>query len=167
LSGWEKYCFCDRKISADVFRIDKKLRSLLLTYAYLYKNMNKYLFLIIWSLISPSCAGLIAHFLRIHLPAWNPGYKDIRISIAIYLAYWLPLGFLQAGVLFWKLRDRKFAYKWFLRTSITGFLVMLSYDLVITSMQAGDRVVVVLAFFLPFLVLAGGLILGSVQLSQI
>jgi hypothetical protein len=44
---------------------------------------------------------------------------------------------------------------------------MLSYDLVITSMQAGDRVVVVLAFFLPFLVLAGGLILGSVQLSLI
>jgi hypothetical protein len=125
--------------------------------------MNK--FIILWSLISPACLSLMAGILRFYRLSWHPGYPDIRISIQVYLVYWLLLGVFQGGLLFWKFRDRQFAYRWFFTTSTTGFLVMLSHDISLALLGVDIRRtgVLILIFSLPFLAFLGGSILGLAQ----
>ncbi|KAM3110758.1 hypothetical protein [Phormidesmis sp. 146-33] len=125
--------------------------------------MNR--FVILWSLISPGCVSLIASVLWFYRLSWYPGYPDIWISIAVYLAYWLPLGVLQGVLLFWKFRDQQFAYRWFLTTTTTGVLVMLSHDLSLALMGVDTRGqgALILILSLPCLAALGGPILGLAQ----
>jgi hypothetical protein len=82
------------------------------------------LFLPMWSLISPGCVGLIAAVMAFYQVSWYPAYPDMRWSIAVYLSYWILLGTLQGGLLFWRFHDRQWAIRWAIATSLTGFLVM-------------------------------------------
>jgi hypothetical protein len=123
------------------------------------------LFLPMWSLISPGCVGLIAAVMEFYQVSWYPAYPDMRWSIAVYLSYWLLLGTLQGGLLFWRFHDRQWATRWAITTSVTGFLVMLLHDLTIallridTEGQGG----LILFVSLPCLVVLGSLILGAIQ----
>lgn len=122
-------------------------------------------FIILWSLISPGCLSLIAVANVFYRLSWTPGDPDLRISIAFYLVYWLLLGILQGGVLFWKFQDRQFAYRWFFTTSTTGFLVMLLHDLSLALLGIDTRGqgILILIYSLPCLAVLGGLILGLAQ----
>jgi hypothetical protein len=125
--------------------------------------MNKHLFLIIWSLISPGCLGLIVSISS--QSGWNPGNGMLVLSIAIYLAYWILVGILQAGLLFWKFKNKQLSFQWFLQTSITGFILMLSQDVVLAVMgiDAGGQGALILIISLPILAICGGPILGFIQ----
>lgn len=121
------------------------------------------LFVLFWSLISPVCFSLIAGVLWVNQTSWTPGTSDIGRSILILLSYWLPLGGLQAALLFWKFRDRRFAYQWWLVTSITGVFVMLVHDLYVLSTDPVGQGILILIITLPVLAVVGGLLLGAAQ----
>jgi hypothetical protein len=90
----------------------------------------------------------------------------MRLSIAIYLFYWVLLAILQAAALFWKFQDKQLTYKWFFTTSITGFIVMLLHDLIVLKVMGTDtrgQGVLILILSLPCLAVLGGLILGLTQ----
>jgi hypothetical protein len=127
--------------------------------------MNKHLFLIIWSLISPGCLGLIVSISLTYQLGWNPGNGMWLLSIAIYLAYWILVGILQAGVLFWKFQDKQLSFQWFLQTSITGFIMMLCHDVILAAMgiEAVGQGALILIISLPILAICGGPILGFIQ----
>ena len=120
-------------------------------------------FIIFWSCGSPGCLSLIVSANWFYQLGWHPGYPDIRISIAIYLVYWLLLGTLQGGALFWEFQNRKFAYHWFLTTTTTGFFVMLIHELPLIGMTTTGQGELILLFTLPCLAVLGGLILGVNQ----
>jgi len=123
-------------------------------------------FIILWGLISPICISLIASVLISYQINWYPAYYDMRLSIAIYLFYWVLLAILQAAALFWKFQDKQLTYKWFFTTSITGFIVMLLHDLIVLKVMGTDtrgQGVLILILSLPCLAVLGGLILGLTQ----
>jgi hypothetical protein len=122
-------------------------------------------FLLFWSLISPGCLGIIAALLSFNRVSWHPAYPDLRLSIGIYLGYWLLLGLLQGGLLFWQFNDRQWATRWAIVTSLTGFLVMLAHDLMIIllGIDARGQGILILMLSLPCLAVFGGLILGIMQ----
>ncbi len=126
-------------------------------------------FLLLWGLISPGCLGLIAAVLQRYQVMWYPAYPDMRLSIGIYLSYWLLLGILQGGLLFWRFNDRRWAAQWAIVTSLTGFLVMLAHDLTIAlfGIDTRGQGILILILSLPCLVVLGGLILGLMQFSLI
>ncbi|NJM18451.1 MAG: hypothetical protein HC907_06940 [Richelia sp. SM1_7_0] len=127
--------------------------------------MNKHLFLIFWTLISPGCLGLIAAIFSAFKLGWNPGNGMWLLSIAIYLAYWILVGILQAGLLFWKFQDKQLSFHWFLQTSITGFIMMICHDVVLLAMgiEAVGQGALILLISLPVLAIFGGPILGFIQ----
>jgi hypothetical protein len=127
--------------------------------------MNKYLFLIIWSLISSGCLGLVDFISSIFQLDRNPGKGMLVFSVAIYLAYWILVGILQAGVLFWKFKDKQLSFQWFLLTSITGFFIMLSHNVVLAVMgiEAVGQGASILIISVPILAICGGPILGFMQ----
>lgn len=96
--------------------------------------MNKYLFLILWSLVSPFCLGLIV---KLNTSGWNPGSGISILAIALNLAYWVLLGILQAGLLFWEFKDKQLSWQWFLKTSITGFFHQVFSKLTQSAFVAG------------------------------
>ena len=130
-------------------------------------------FIIFWSLISPGCFSLVVvlhwFYSFFFKSSWVPGDPDFIISIATYLIYWLLLGILQGLILFRKFQNRQFAYRWFLITSTTGFIVMLLHDIVLISLDidTGGQGIVILLYSLPCLAILGGLILGLAQFSLI
>jgi len=124
-------------------------------------SMN--LFVLIWGLISPVCLSLVAGVLWINQSFWTPGDSDIWRSSLIWLGYWLPLGGLQAALLLWKFRDRRFAYQWWFVTSLTGFLIMLVHELYVLSTNPIGQGILVLLLTLPILAVMGGLVLGAAQ----
>jgi hypothetical protein len=122
-------------------------------------------FLLLWSLISPGCVGLIAAVVQFYQISWYPAYPDMRVSIGVYLTYWLLLGILQGGLLFWQFHDRQWATRWAITTSVTGFLVMLLHDLTIALLGIDTRGqgILILILSLPCLVVLGSMILGETQ----
>jgi hypothetical protein len=122
-------------------------------------------FLLLWSLVSPACFVLVASILRMMKIGWYPGYPQSMISIAIYLVYWLLLGGVQAGLLFWFYHYRKLAIQWFIVTVLTGMGLMLVHDFCVK--WAGVDIflfrAIILAQSLLVLALLGGLILGFSQ----
>jgi hypothetical protein len=121
-------------------------------------------FLLGWSLISPACFSLIL------LPIFwtgNGTWGSVapKNSVILYLLYWVILGCLQGGWLFWRFQRRKLAYRWGVVTGITGFSVMGMHDLVILllGVDLGGQGVVFLLLSLPVLALGGGWILGLAQ----
>lgn len=130
--------------------------------------MNKYLFLILWGLISPGCLGLtytILSLLSLLPTGWNLGSGISLLTITAYLSYWILLGILQSRLIFWKFKNKKFAIQWFLRTSIVGFLVMLSHDIVLAMMgiDTGGQGSLILLISNPIRTVCGSLILGFIQ----
>ena len=119
-------------------------------------------FLIFWSLISPVCIGLIACFLGLSQTTWYPSHPDIGVSIIIYLAYWLLLGSLQ-GVLLFRLQHPSLARRWFLATTLTGFLLMLAHEIALLGVNTTGQGILFLLISLPCLAILGGPILGFVQ----
>jgi hypothetical protein len=125
-------------------------------------------FLIGWSLISPLCFSLI--FLPIIL--WPgitvTGSVILKNSVIMYFVYWVILGCLQGGWLFWRFQRQKLAYRWGVVTGIIGFSVMGMHDLVILLLGVdlggfGGQGVLFLILSLTVLALAGGWILGLAQ----
>lgn len=116
----------------------------------------------LWSLISPSCLILIKSILNVLQISWTPGDPNFGQSIIIYLVYWGFLGSLQ-GALLYKLQYKTLAYKWFLTTSITGFLIMSVHDVALLGTDTRGQGVLILIFSLPILIALGGLVLGCAQ----
>lgn len=123
--------------------------------------MNK--FLILWSLISPSCLVLISSALRLTGLSWIPT-SDIKLSVIIYFTYWVLLGILQ-GALLLKFQYKILARKWFLTTSTTGFSIMLCHDLCVLPLGTNGAGVgmLYLGLTLPVLAVLGGFMLGATQ----
>ncbi|MGG6263997.1 hypothetical protein ACQ4M3_22010 [Leptolyngbya sp. AN03gr2] len=123
------------------------------------------LFILVWSLISPLCLGIVASVFWSRPNNWHPASSEVGISLLVYSAYWLLLGGLQAAALFWRFRDRRFAVRWFLVTSATGILVMLLHDLTVFAITGALEGQGVLFLGISFSVLAvlGGLVLGAAQ----
>jgi hypothetical protein len=121
-------------------------------------------FLILWSLISPACLAPIVWILSLTNNRWYPT-ANIWLSIVIYLAYWLPLGFFQ-GLLISKFQSKKIDYRWFAITSITGFILLLGHDLsaVILNADTRGQGALYLLLSLPFLLCIGGIGLSVAQL---
>lgn len=99
---------------------------------------------------------------------WRPAdYGNIKTSIVVYSIYWILLASLQGAALFWKFKDKDFAYRWFFVTSITGFFVMFLHDFIVLHVMNVDtrgQGVIFLLLSLPSLAIMGGFILGFTQL---
>ena len=121
------------------------------------------IFMGLWTAISPMCLAVIGGVFWLTQPAWYPT-SDLRISIAIYLSYWLPLGMLQGALLF-KFQYHELAYEWFWTTSLTGFSIVFLHDLhtlVFGINTVGDNALYLIAS-LPWVAILGGPILGFAQ----
>jgi hypothetical protein len=136
-----------------MFQADDKKRS----------KLEKIKFLTLWISIVPVCTTAIGLTLWLTRINWIPT-TNIWISIVIYLVYWVLLGFFQ-GALLVKFKHKKIGYKWFLSTSITGFLVMIFHDLspLVMGVDTGGQGILYLILSLPVVAVLGGLILGYSQ----
>ncbi|WP_309740762.1 hypothetical protein [Chamaesiphon sp. OTE_20_metabat_361] len=121
------------------------------------------IFMGLWTAISPTCLAIVGGTFWFTQLIWYPT-SDLRISIAVYLSYWLLLGMLQGALLF-KFQHQKLAYRWFLTTSITGFLIMFLHDLhtLVFDIDTGGQGALYLMLSLPCLAILGGPILGFAQ----
>jgi hypothetical protein len=130
-------------------------------------KLEKIKFLTLWISIVPVCVTTIGSILSLTRLSWFPT-TNIWISIVIYLAYWVVVGFFQ-GALLAKFKHKKIGCKWFLTTSITGFLIVTSHDLspLVLGVDTGGQGILYLILSVPVLAILGGLILGYVQFSII
>ncbi|WP_310488365.1 hypothetical protein [Chamaesiphon sp. VAR_69_metabat_338] len=122
------------------------------------------IFMGLWTAISPMCLAVSGGVFWLTQLRWYPT-SDLRISIAIYLSYWLLLGMLQGALLF-KFQYQELAYEWFWTTSVTGFSIMFLHDLhtlVFGINTVGDNGLFYLIFSLPCVALVGSPILGFAQ----
>ncbi len=129
-------------------------------------------FLLLWSLTSPFCLLLIGGILWLNGsiwypftgPTWHPFDANIWKSIIIYLIYWVLLGILQ-GSLLWQFQYKNLAHKWFIKTSVTGFLIMMCHEItpLILRVDTGGQGILYLILTLPVLAILGGLVLGITQ----
>jgi hypothetical protein len=130
-------------------------------------KLDKIKFLTLWISIVPVCVTAIGGILSLTRLSWFPT-TNIWISIVIYLAYWILVGFSQ-GVLLAKFKHKKIGCQWFITTSITGFLVVISHDLspLVLGVDTGGQGILYLILSVPILAILGGLILGYAQFSII
>ncbi len=121
-------------------------------------------FLLLWSLTGPVCLAIVYWILK--ELGWRPfDPSEFFRSIANYSIYWVLLAALQ-GLLLSRFNYKNLGRKWFITTGATGFLIMICHELfprIIGVDTRGQGVIFVIFFTLPFLVIFGGLILGSTQ----
>jgi hypothetical protein len=86
--------------------------------------MNR--FLLLWSLISPTCSCLIVGWAFKRQSAW-----DFTGQFDMYLAYWIVLALGQSLLLWWVYRQRSLAVQWFITTALAGTAIMQSHDLLL------------------------------------
>jgi hypothetical protein len=107
--------------------------------------MNR--FLPFWSVISPVCLALVTAIVSNR--GWYPGHWALQQSVIF--------GFYH--------NNAAFAQQWFLTTSITGFFVMLSHDLILqgSGLDLRGQGALYLVISLPILAIVGSLVLGLAQ----
>jgi hypothetical protein len=120
--------------------------------------MNR--FLLLWSLISPTCSCLIVGWAFKRQSAW-----DFTGQFDMYLAYWIVLALGQSLLLWWVYRQRSLAVQWFITTALAGTAIMQSHDLLLalTGIDPRGQGMLILMLSIPLLALFGGFFLGLAQ----